>query len=185
MLKKIIIIFLLLSNYIGKSQVNVLVKKFFFDLPAHAILFDIRTQVQTNNNFSEVHDYSTSLYANFNYHPYINNLSKTKMKPHLSVQFNEKGLSNVRTINIYYSVDQVSECINRYDEIVKLFKPYAKKTSETTLNDSTTGEKTGTGLKIYPTNGANFFLLDISYSYNKIRSTYELQILLWEDNLWQ
>jgi hypothetical protein len=173
------------SLTIVRGQVNSLAKKFFLDLPVHAQTFDIRTNLQSNDNFLDVKDYGDSFYADFNYHPYIINLFKTKMKPHLSVQFNEKGLSNIKTITIYYDVNQLAECIERYNEIVKLFKPYTKKSTPSTITDGPGGEKTGTGLNIYPISGANFFLLQVNYTYSKNAQRYDLQILLFEDNIWK
>lgn len=181
MTKKAIIICIIFLSNILNAQVNTLIKKFFFDFPLHSTLFDIRTKMHSSNNFSQVEEYSESISGEFNSHPFILNLTQLPTKPYFSTQFNSKGLSSVRNIRLYYNATQVNECIQQYNEIIKLFKPYTKRTYESSLNDSKTNEKVGVDTSIYPTNGANFNRLNVSYSYSKLNKNYELLILLFEE----
>ena len=181
MTKKIAIISIMLLSNILNAQVNALVKKFFFEFPSHSTLFDIRTKIHSSGNFSQIKEYSESINGEFNSHPFIINLPQSSSKPYLSAQFNSQGLSSVKTIHVYYNSNQVSECIQQYNELIKLFKPYSKRTYESSLNDSQTNEKVGIDTSIYPINGANFNILHVSYSFSKENNNYELRILLFEE----
>lgn len=181
MKKSFFFIFILFTINLS-AQVNSIIGKFFFDLPYHATKFDIRAKIQGNTNFYDFNEYETSLGANFKYHPNISNLPFKHRAPYIQISFDDKGLSDLKRITIDYDASEVNACFAMYDEIIKLFKPYTKKTAPSAKKDI---EKTGKGIQIYPITGAKFYMIDIVCEYHEAAKRYELTILMFENNWWK
>lgn len=181
MKKTILLVIVVLANSVS-AQVNSVIGKFFFDLPYHATKFDIRAKIQGNTNFYDLSEYETSIGANFKYHPNISNLPSQHRAPYLQISFDDKGLSDTKRMTIDYDASEVNACFAMYDEIIKLFKPYTKKTAPSAKKDL---DKTGKGIQIFPIAGAKFYMIDLVCEYHESAKRYELTVLMFENNWWK
>jgi hypothetical protein len=168
---------------IFEAQLNSLVKKFFLDLPIKSELFDIRASMQSNDNFYNINDSYSCLSANFTYHPNIPNIKKRL--PRIVIQFGDDNKSNIKKMLLSYNSEETSECINRYNEIVSIFKPYMAKSENRTVVVGEDLKKVGTGVMMWPKSGASFYCIKIGYDYNENNSTYTLEVLLFEKSIWK
>lgn len=180
-MKRVILATILFVNGLS-AQVNTFTSKFFFDLPFHATMFDIRSKIQGNNNFYGFSEYSNSISADFKYHPNITNLPAKHREPHIQISFDDKGLSDTKSITLDYDASEVNECMAVYEQIIKIFKPYTRKTAPSAKKDI---ELTGKGIQIFPLAGAKYYMIDLNCEYNENAKRYQLNILMFENNWWK
>lgn len=168
-----------------KSQVNTFINKFFFGVPMHCDLFTARVHLHANSSVYEINESGNGISSSFYDHPYITNFPNHEHKPFLSFQFNDSGKSEIRQLTVSYDASQINACVSAYNELIRIFKPYTQRSMPADSYDSRTNEKSGEGVRIYPIKGANFYIANITYSYSKGANRYELQVLIFEDNLWK
>lgn len=148
-------------------------------------MFAARTKMHASTLLYNVEGDNT-LSANFYANGYVLGLPEHERKPYVHFQFNEKGLSSVRYLKITYSPAQINDCLAKYEYLIKLFKPYTQKLYDAPIYSDPEGKnRIGEGVRIKPITGANFCQVNISYTYNSLGNRYELQILVFEDNLWK
>src|SRR5437773_298862 len=123
------LIILLTVSFFCDGQLNSLGSNFFFNLPTRGSKFETRAKIQGNTNFSDFAEH-TVISCDFTTHQFILNIPRVDKKPDLMIWFDESGMSIRKRITLYYSGNQINDCIRSYQQIIDFFKPYTSHTEE-------------------------------------------------------
>lgn len=178
------LILLLAISLNANAQLSKIISNMFFDLPLHSDVFTIRERANANSDIHSIESDKDYLSGSFYLHSYISEMPIYSVTPYFRVQF-ENGESFVRSLSVYYSSKQANDCLNEYNNLIKKLTPYFKRIEPDAMYDSRTKEKIGTGKKFFALKTDGFYTISIGYTYRESNEQYELQIVLWEKNVWQ
>lgn len=198
-----IVVFSLIFKF-GFSQSDKQVKSFFYDFPFHGSKFEIRKLIHLNKEIFWGVQEIGSISANIKSHPIIKFLKSDIDFPRLIINYNydgpNNGKSSAKSIDLYYTVEQLNICLSQYNALVNYFEPYAKEIHET-WTENKKGEKTGEGYNFYPHSDKSFSFVSVVYTYQELRpppswsnsteykgsllskAYYKLEITVYEDPL--
>lgn len=126
-MRKFILLFALLGFYLSSLGQLPLIKKevsqLFFNLPLSATRFEIRSLLNSNNNFYNVdnmHDYTNSISAKFR-----QNFKMSYLGFDNFIYFGFEGSEqncNYRSLTLKYSETDFEKCYKQYKELITFFR---------------------------------------------------------------